>query len=580
MTPSTAAESSRSIVGTSGSQVVVRGATIALNAFLRRHAVALAVFVLASILTGPHYGGDTNTFAKDVIEFSQGRLHDFWDVGHLLWRPLGYVLFRMVPSLPEWLPGSDAARQVVYLLVGVNWIAGLGAALLMHSVLLRFAKRRVADAAICAFVFGNAFLNYYRTGNAYVPGLFCLTAALYFLAVPDERSGSTVRMWIGGTFAGLSICFWLVYLWSVPAVLLLPLVLFGPSKQRFRGLLQSCVACGLVVAAALGSVMVYLAIGSLAGFRAWVSASSHGIDGINGLSRMGFGFARSVIDMGSDGSVFKRFLLHDPISPVPLSELIRSSLWKLGLFYGTLGFAAVVLLRRAKSRPFAVLLCLAGLPVLGFGVFWQGGDLERYLPLYPILVLALAVAANQVAPRPVLSFALALLVAVTVVTNTVAFSRKALARKNEQPARQAKLLTELIRPESRLVVEPHNALRAYKNDAFFDSAAEKLDFYPVVEIGNRNSYLWRSDFAALALDTWQRGGDVWLVKCLRTSVPGPCKWVEGDDAHVGWSDFDRFFSQLDTGNSIGGDDGFVQLIRTETSARLLTRTLMSGQIAH
>lgn len=334
MAPSTAAESSRSMVGTSGSPVLVREANIALNAFLRRHAVALAVFVLASMFTGSHYGGDTNTFAKDVIEFGQGRVLDFWDVGHLLWRPLGYVLFRMLPSLPEWLPGSDAARRVVYLLVGVNWIAGLGTVLLMHSVLLQFTKRRVADVAICAFVFGNAFLNYYRTGNAYIPGLFCLTAALYFLAVPGERSGNTVRMWIGGALAGLSICFWLVYLWSVPAVLLLPLVLFGPSKQRFRGLLQSCVACGLVVATALGIVMVHLGIGSVVGFRAWVSASSHGIEGINGLSRMGFGFARSVIDMGSDGAVFKRFLLHDPISPVPLSELIRSSLWKLGLFYG------------------------------------------------------------------------------------------------------------------------------------------------------------------------------------------------------------------------------------------------------
>ena len=33
---------------------------------------------------------------------------------------------------------------------------------------------------------------------------------------------------------------------------------------------------------------------------------------------------------------------------------------------------------------------MAALPTLGFAIAWQGGDLERYLPLYPFLFLAVA----------------------------------------------------------------------------------------------------------------------------------------------------------------------------------------------
>lgn len=90
--------------------------------------------------------------------------------------------------------------------------------------------------------------------------------------------------------------------------------------------------------------------------------------------------------------------MDDPYNPVPLGDLLRFSLWKLALFYAALAALVVQLARSPMGRRALALLAVCGAPVLGFAVFWQGGDIERYLPLYPMLFLALAIGVR--APLP------------------------------------------------------------------------------------------------------------------------------------------------------------------------------------
>src|SRR5262249_1855457 len=58
---------------------------------------------------------------------------------------------------------------------------------------------------------------------------------------------------------------------------------------------------------------------------------------------------------------------------------------------------------------------------------------------------------------------------------------------------------------------------------------------------------------------WDSGGDVWLSRRLLAEAPPPeGAWVEGDDARVSWAEIRRFFSNLDVGQAVGGEDGFVR----------------------
>ena len=96
-----------------------------------------------------------------------------------------------------------------------------------------------------------------------------------------------------------------------------------------------------------------------------------------------FGFARSFISMGRDGILFKRFINHDPYNPVSLFS-----------FSAKPSQVYVFLLRphrhgrRAEISAFQDFRRISRcMPVIGFALLWQGGDMERYLPLFPLLFL-------------------------------------------------------------------------------------------------------------------------------------------------------------------------------------------------
>jgi len=46
-------------------------------------------------------------------------------------------------------------------------------------------------------------------------------------------------------------------------------------------------------------------------------------------------------------------------------------------------------------------------------------------------------------------------------------------------------------------------------------------------------------------------------------------WAEGDDRNVSWTDFPKFFSQVELGRSIGDQDGFILLRRSQENESFL-----------
>jgi hypothetical protein len=176
--------------------------------------------------------------------------------------------------------------------------------------------------------------------------------------------------------------------------LLAPLLLDGITRDRLRLVAQTTLITGLAVGGIFGLAALSQGLYTVAGVRDWIASSSHGAAN-RGLPRAALGFARSFISLGNDGILFKRFLVRDPFNPVSLTDLLRVSLWQLGLFYLFIGALLLTLVRKPPGRRYLLYWLAGSLPVLIFGVLWQGGDMERYLPLYPALFLVLGYALEQ-----------------------------------------------------------------------------------------------------------------------------------------------------------------------------------------
>jgi hypothetical protein len=335
----------------------------------------------------------------------------------------------------------------------------------------------------------------------------------------------------------------------------------------------ACAATGIV---AYTIVAIHLHLTSPAGFLTWFRSASHGITGVKGVSRAVLGFSRSFINMGTDGASLKRFLLHDPYNPVAATDLLRLGLWKMGVFYAVLATTLLVLWR-SPWRPRLLFCVLSAAPVLAFGIAWQGGDTERYLPLYPALVLALAGAVSVSPPRSlgrVLPEAFAVLL---LVVNVSAYSRQRFAAdENAIVARVGEFNDSLLPPGSILVLPSFND----RTGPYFRSGTMdrqrihgSYGLYGLVEKGATNTPQWRENFAGRALGVWDAGGRIWLSRRMLSATPqADWDWVEGDDRRVSWSDLPAFFTPFDLGASHGGADGFIELLPTQRNESRLRAT--------
>jgi hypothetical protein len=524
------------------------------------------IYVVLTAITRAPFQGDTPYYIASILKYSGGRDFLFWDFGHLLWRPGMWVLLHVT----HWIvPGTKVLSLLVGFLAIVNWIAGLGCVLLMERVARRFVSAPVAILAASTLAISQVFLNFVHTGTAYVPGLFFLLLAL---DIANSGPPSVPRSWRRASLCGaslaLAVLLWLPYILALPALFLFPIVIDGFNRESCLFTLRATVVAAAIGLVTYSFVIFKLGLSSVAEIQAWSNAASHSIDHVGGVARATFGFVRSWFEMGNVGIEFHRFLLHDPYAPVSLVSLLFAGTWKLILTYLLLGAIGLKLFRgSALDRRILLFLMLAFSPVFGFGVKWQGGDMERYIAAFPALLLAGACAMNS-RPLTILKILGVTFLSALMIVNLSQDLRW--VRNAQDRALSARLDSLGPVPEnSYLVLFPADPLFGFVSSASVIDQGHNRPLMAswVVTPGSSHVTEWQHDFASNSLKSWQNGKEVWICRGLLDDAPeSRWGWVEGADPLVSWKDIRAFFSRLQTSETRGD---FVNIPSTQPNIQLL-----------
>ena len=538
---------------------------------MRKYFPVIITYIVVTWFTVPFTMGDTVGYADAIVK------HRFQDFGHYLWYPLGWAFSQALMPITRLAVGPDPLANVTLTLVIINWLAGLLSVFMIYGLASHIGKRRwVAYTVTIAFIISQGFLAYAQSGCSYVPGLSLLLLGLFLLVKNREKPEQRLRAAI---FAGLAlagaVCLWFTYVWSIPAALASPLFFYGFDKKQFRFVAQASATLGLTVVLVYGAAAVSLGIDSADGLKNWVTHSSHGITGLNGAPRMVFGLSRSFINMGNDGALFKAYLVQDPFNPVSIIDLLRVSLWKLALFYIFLAAILFNLLRSSQGRRIAGLFVVNAIPVLLFAILWEGGAIERYLLLYPMIFIALAYSLSSARSIRALNYASLAFVAVAAVSNIAAMAKPVQQQRQIDVVSRIEQLQPMLRPESRVAtVNQQDEVWAFSWTFPFNplNRSGNLNTYHITEIGTSKMLQWREDFAEESLSVWERGGDVWLSE--RVFSPSPERswnWVEGADSRVSWTEINQFFSLMEVSEVVGSRDGFVRVLPSAQNRALFGR---------
>lgn len=529
-------------------------------AWLRRYGFAVIVYLGVTWLTDAYLMGDSIWYANDILA---SRL---WEFGHLLWRPLGWLVSQVFMPFSRPMVEADARANVIAILMALNWLAGLLSVFMLHSVVSKISQRAwVPHFATLAFVVSQGFLNFAQTGTSYLPGLSLLLLGMYLSIRDGDRADPSSRT---GVPAGLALAgavlLWFPYILSIPAGLAFPLAVFGIRGSQWRLVLRTAVACALGIVLMYGTVAASIGIYTFAGFQEWIVSSAHGITGVNGLPRMALGLARSFTNMGNDGIILKRFLLGDPYNPVSVWGVVQLSPWKVVLFYLFVGSMVIALLRSELGKRTLAILILSAIPNIAFAMSWQGGDIERYLPLYPFVFVSLSNALASDRSSALLKGIAFAFLASAAVSNIGVMAKSVLLHHQQQVMVRIKDLQPFLKPQSRVVtVKPHDEVWALCKNSPFHSICRSGFPWPHALVAPGSPWIlrWREDFASLALSLWAEGGDVWASKRVFARRPrAEWNWAEGDDPGISWADIFVLFSRLEVGPSVGGDDGFALLL--------------------
>ena len=539
-------------------------------------AIVVIVYLLLLAVTRTLDQGDTGVYADDIVHALHGQSSSLWEFGHAIWRPIGFMLLRVVSAGSASVGNAVAYSRATTALTIVSMLGGAIALMSLVSWLTRLGISTVTAAVVAAsFSCSAAFLGYAQTGASYIPALGMFMLGLSCVARADDESRRWSVLWASLAFAA-SVLLWFPMVLGVPAAAISMIVLRGNTKRRRLAAVGVCAISGSL------TVLVYVLIAGLAGirsvtaFRAWMSQASNGIAGLGGLSRVVVGFGRSILNMDRLGLITKRHLIHDPYNPTTWGDILSGGLLRLAVLYLVLGVVAVVLSRKHDGRRAIAFLVLTAIPVVGFAFMWQGGDLERYLAMFPALFLALAIAVSSVSESTRLGIA-GFGVILLAVTNVPAISR---SRSRQECALLSSRLGAIPRDSSgpNMVLTPH----AMDEIASFRSRCPRdpllintgsLRVFGLVMPHTITAAGWRDTLAARASRTWEQNGHLWISRrAFRPTPAADWKWAEGDEPSVPWRDFPAYFDSVDVGPPLGGADGFVELLPTPRTLEHLRRT--------
>ncbi len=543
--------------------------TVQLTVYL---AIAIA-FLVEVVFTRSSFFADTYFYIEDILGYRRGnaaataRMSDF---GHILLRPLGAALS---PLAAHFVSGQVADVQlwsVTAALVAMSWVSALVCAVCIAALALRITRSPLASTVTAiGFLYTNAIMNLSRAGTSYIPGIACITLAAYV------ASGERSRGWLPGLFAGTAVLLWVPYVLTIPAILfsraLSPAAWRSPASRRFLNFaVRFCILAGLVIALGYSVAIVVREISNWTDLMHWIREASHDESRQNRIVRLFFGMPRSLIAMNNEGILFKRFLFHDPYAKVTWLEILRVSLAKVAIFY----LAAAFLIRRlfvsVIGRRVFLIFVLALIPNLLLAIAFESGSMERYLAIFPFLFLSAAVVMSEWQSGSFTSAGIALLICVVSIGNAVSLSTNSIESSLSQENTRVAALSQCKTSDVVFLLTAQDELFAVRYRPF-DTSTEKLPYLVTVQPLGGDIAAWPSKFAMRALETWRKGGNVWVTRRVLAKSPDPgWNWVEGDDSRISWMAVHTFFDQLDPGETLGGSDGIFKIVPSERNQQILS----------
>jgi hypothetical protein len=310
--------------------------------------------------------------------------------------------------------------------------------------------------------------------------------------------------------------------------------------------------------------LIQLKFSSLAELQAWVLDSSHGWSQNKRLLRMASGLPRSFLYTGENGIALKRYLLKDPYAPVTLGALLRQHLWGPVVFYVFVLSLIGVLWRSMSGRRILWICLAAAIPALGFAAFiLESGSIERYMPLYPFVGLAIAYAFSHLSTKTVGPVVVLVFVILMIAVNGASLCKPNIDSEIAPAATRVESLRGKVTSQGLVAMVTHQdgVYQLITSHPFhLANRREELPVYDVIETATERLVRWRPDFAKRALGTLTRSQNVWISKRFLAERPDPAwNWTEGDDARVTWKELPPFFRQFSYAESVGGTDGFLKL---------------------
>jgi hypothetical protein len=529
-------------------------------------ATSVLAYSFVTLLTDPVFVADTPDMALSALGRLLGQYCNYLEPGHLLWRPTGAVMLDAFDTMQAGAATETVLRASEVQLGWFAWVSGLiaivGCGVWLHRKLDHVAAALFGVAVV---LFSKAFINYAQVGASYLPALAFLVLAVILLT---EDGAPPLWSAIAGAFLGLSVLFWGAFIVALPAALAAPFIFGRDIRRGLRTAVWASVGGAVVAAGAALWVSRSLGIGA-SELAAWAGTADHGI-ATGGFPRAVLGFARSYLETGDYGRLVKRFLVGDAVDPVPMRALFGfPMLGIVGFYLGMLFMLVLAYRHRLGGRTLAFFACNA-IPVVAFAIFWQGGDLERYLPLVPgvALLSATAFASASFTPRLLLG----LWVVMMVIPNALALGLPAVSAERDR----LRLTTRAFEAQDRpLLVFSHwqdERVQFYRN---YPPGAEPLAYrpYELLTPGNNSVLDWRARVARRIMGSWDAGTRVLISERLMANSPRPeWAWVEGDDERVRWRDLHDFFRRFTYAGPAAGSvpgDGFVQLDPTPANRALV-----------
>jgi len=539
--------------------------------------VAAIAFTTLYILTVVETTADTPVYVNQILQYhlkgASASSASLWEFGHLLWRPLGYGLWRVLhPVLFSWF-GDNSWIQITAILMGINFVVGIGLTILLLLLCdwLGLTKG-ISIAVTSGFMLFSTILRYVHSGMSYNLGFMFQIAALLLIAhaMRTDRRQKIFAL-LGGVALALSFAVWFPYVLTVPSILLAAWFVNStgratkPNSQEVHIRVLAFAACATAILGlslfATGAAINHLS--SYAALKDWVVSSKHGYVPENRLVRLPTGIARSFLYFGDQGVALKRFVFGDVYAPVRITDLLPA-LWKVILVFLTLTVISIALARHSW-RALLVLLC-GFVPIIAFAVLlFETSEPARYQPAYPALLIAVVVVLSIRKSKKFYRYFLALFLGIMATVNLTAFAWT-LRSTNSKVSERAKLVHDHAAPRGvAFVLSIADPLSTFVQRSPLSPLNRQgaLPLFHVIEPGNARMVTWRRDAACRVLQAWDDGGDAWLSDRLTANRPKPdWGWVEKEDSRIHWSDVRDFFNRFSQNAHIGAEDGFFRVSPT------------------